>query len=107
MSPIAAEGLYGELDPNGLICKDNMEFAAMAVQLYLNESWWHEAQQNGYEVVERRYDYSAFAKALSHKIKLTINKPPELNFTQRMLNYHGHNALKFKSRWIEQKSSND
>src|SRR5690606_32774047 len=51
MSTIAAEGMFGNLEPNGCIEDQPEEFAQKAVELYQNESLWKEKQQNGFQII--------------------------------------------------------
>ncbi|MGB3591066.1 MAG: glycosyltransferase family 4 protein [Nonlabens sp.] len=104
MTTIAAEGMYGNYDPNGVVTDDTADFVSRTVQLYRNPEWWQEAQDFGYEVLEKRFGYSAFAKALSLKISLHDTDSKEDSFKVRMLNYHSNNSCRFMSKFIEAKN---
>jgi glycosyltransferase involved in cell wall biosynthesis len=105
MTPIAAEGLFRNLDSKGFVLDMNHDFVRKAAQLYQDEQLWEQSRSNGFKVLEKRFQKSAFAKALPEKIDEIKRNPIRPDFNQHMLNYHSHNALKFKSRWIGLKES--
>ena len=107
MSSIAAEGMFGNLEPNGFIEDDPEEFAEKAVLLYQNESLWKEKQQYGFKIVNERFDKTFFHDLLFSKIDETIQhlqKHRDNNFTGQMLQHHSLQSTRYMSKWIEEKN---
>ncbi|MEP5340437.1 MAG: glycosyltransferase family 4 protein [Algibacter sp.] len=107
MTTIGAEGMFGDLKPNGFIEDDPQEFANKAVELYQNEKLWTEFQENGYEIINQRFNKSGHQQNFISKIDETIKKLHEKrlnNFTGQMLQHHTMQSTKFMSRWIEEKN---
>ncbi|MEP1489640.1 MAG: glycosyltransferase family 4 protein [Algibacter sp.] len=107
MTTIGVEGMFGDLKPNGFIEDDPQEFANKAVELYQNEKLWTEFQENGYEIINQRFNKSGHQQNFISKIDETIKKLHEKrlnNFTGQMLQHHTMQSTKFMSRWIEEKN---
>ena len=106
-TPIGAEGLYGTLEPNGYVTDDPEKFATMAVQLYLNENIWRTKQENGFSVINERFNIKVHQIALLDRIE-TLQQKLEAhrmrNFTGAMLHHHSLQSTKYMSRWIEEKN---
>ena len=104
---IGAEGLYGGLEPNGYVIDDPKEFATMAVQLYLDENIWQSKQENGFKVINERFNGAEHQIALLDRIEALQQKLDThrmQNFTGAMLQYHSLQSTKYMSRWIEEKN---
>jgi len=107
MSTIAAEGMFGNLEPNGLIEDVPDKFADKAVQLYQNESLWEENQQNGFQIINQRFDKTSFQLKLIQKIEEIaqhLNNHRIKNFTGQILQHHTMKSTKFMGKWIEEKN---
>nr|WP_245234905.1 glycosyltransferase family 4 protein [Tamlana crocina] len=107
MSTIASEGMFGGLPENGFIEDEPEAFAEKAVQLYKNESLWKAKQQNGFEVLNARFDKTEHQKQLSEVIVKTLNSLTERrqnNFVGQMLQHHTQQSTKFMGKWIEEKN---
>ena len=104
---IGAEGIFGDLEPNGFI-EDNPEvFAIKAVKLYTDENLWKAKQQNGFEILNRRFKKGNYQKKLLSKIdNLTqhLSNHRHHNFIGQMLQHHSLQSTKFMSKWIEEKN---
>ncbi|WP_299367587.1 glycosyltransferase [Winogradskyella sp.] len=107
MSTIAAEGMFGKLNPNGFIL-DNIEaFAQNAVELYTDSDIWKEKQSNGYKVLNERFDKTSFANAFAEKIeqlKKDLKCHRQNNFFGTMLQHQTLQSTKYLSKWIEEKN---
>jgi len=110
---IGAEGMFGPevsgLDANGFIEDTPESFADRAVQLYQNEILWNEKQQNGFQVINKRFNSNHFQQKLACNIEETIqqlNNKRQNNFTGQMLMHHTLQSTKFMSKWIEAKNTN-
>ena len=107
MSSIAAEGMFGDLEPNGIL-EDEIElFVAKTVALYTDETFWTTAQQNGFNVLVERFAANPHKEALQHTVQVlsqNIEAHRLQNFTGSMLLHHTMQSTKFMSRWIEEKN---
>ncbi len=104
---IGGEGMFGNLEPNGFIEDNPEEFAKKSIQLYKEETLWAEKQQNGFDVINIRFNKNDFQKAFITKIEETINELKEhrlKNFTGQILQYHKLQSTKYMSKWIETKN---
>lgn len=107
MSTIAAEGMFGELKPNGFIADDPQEFANKSVQLYQDETLWVEKQQQGFKVINKRFDKELHEKAfveVVEKLIQTLDTHRMNNFTGQMLQHQTMQSTKYMSKWIEAKN---
>lgn len=104
---IGAESMCGDLPWNGFITDDAQIFADRAVQLYHNKILWLKAQENGYEIIKKRYLKSLFEDDfVAHILKVQTHlKPHRLqNFIGTLLQHHTLTSTKYMSRWIEEKN---
>jgi len=107
MSSIAAEGMFGTLDSNGFIADDQDEFINKAVELYTTETTWRTKQQNGFHIINNRFNKMPFESSFIETINsLRANLPNhrENNFTGQMLHHQSLQSTKFMSKWIELKN---
>lgn len=106
---IGAEGVFGELSPNGFVADEPQEFIARAIQLYTDEKLWNRCQLNGFEVINNRFRKTTLTRKLLSKVESTIEILPQHrlnNFMGAMLQHHSMQSTKFMSRWIEEKNKN-
>ncbi|MEL0457098.1 glycosyltransferase family 4 protein [Flavobacteriaceae bacterium SZ-1-7] len=107
MTPIAAEGMFSALPPNGFIEDTPEAFAEKAMQLYKNEVLWAEKQQNGFEIINARFNKNEhqekFLKAILETSQQLDDKRQN-NFTGQMLQHHTLQSSKFMGKWIEEKN---
>ncbi|MDO6597009.1 glycosyltransferase family 4 protein [Oceanihabitans sp. 2_MG-2023] len=104
---IGAEGMYGNLEPNGFITNTPLEFAEKAVAIYKEEILWKEKQQNGFQVLNNRFNKVEIEKEfvkLLEKIIPQLSKHRQNNFTGQMLMHHTLQSTKFMSKWIAEKN---
>lgn len=109
MTSIAAEGMFGNFEPNGFIADDAEEFANKAIELYTNKIYWNGNQKNGFKLINARFDKNLFVSDFIYKITAIQNnlKVHRLdNFTGQMLKYHTMQSTKFMGKWIEAKNAN-
>ncbi|TVZ59342.1 glycosyltransferase involved in cell wall biosynthesis [Flavobacteriaceae bacterium MAR_2010_105] len=108
MTSIAAEGMFGKLEPNGFITDDPEDFALKAVELYGNSSVWEEKQSNGFKIVNERFQKEGFHKKMHMAIQETTQHLHEKrldNFTGQMLLHHSLQSTKYLAKWIEEKNT--
>ena len=104
---IGAESMCGNLPWNGFIADELQAFADKAVELYEDKTVWLKAQENGFEVIEKRYLNSLFTDDfVKHilKVQSDLKQHRLLNFMGTMLQYHTLTSTKYMSRWIEEKN---
>lgn len=105
---VGAESMNGHLPWNGIIADEVQDIANAAIQVYLDVTIWKNAQQNGIEIVNKRYSKPLFAVDCINRI-LETQKNLEAhrlaNFIGAILMHHTLASTKYMSRWIESKNS--
>jgi glycosyltransferase involved in cell wall biosynthesis len=104
---IGAESMCGDLPWNGFITDNPQVFAIVAVELYHDKMIWQKAQENGFEILEKRYLKSIFKDDfVQHILYLQSHlKQHRLhNFMGALLQHHTLASTKYMSRWIEEKN---
>lgn len=107
MTSLAAEGMFGNLQPNGFIVDDAQEFANKAIELYTDKIFWNGLQKNGFLVLNARFDKQLYVSDFMAHIKTLMNNLETLrkqNFMGMMLQHHSMQSTKFLSKWIEEKN---
>lgn len=106
-SSVGAEAIPGNSSWNGFIEDDPQQFANAAVKLYNDKKLWEKGQQNGFEIVEKRYDKTLFETDFFKRIHLLLNDLKahrKKNFMGSLLQHHMFNSSKYLSKWIEEKN---
>jgi hypothetical protein len=101
--------MKGNLSWNGFIEDNPSDFANAAVELYTNETLWNNCQQNGFEILENRYDKSLFENDFFEKLNSllqTLSHHRNQNFIGAILQHHFLASNKYMSKWIEEKNRN-
>ena len=109
MSTIAAEGMFGSDQPNGIIEDDPSLFVKKCIDLYTQESLWTEYQNKGDAVLKSRFNKLDHQLKLKERISLiqsTIKSHRYDNFIGQLLAHHQFQSTKYMSRWIEVKNAN-
>lgn len=104
---IGTESMCGDLPWNGFIADEAQAFADKAIQLYQDANLWHEAQEYGFRIIEKRYLKSLFEDDfIQHILKMQTHlKQHRLdNFMGTLLQHHTLTSTKYMSRWIEEKN---
>lgn len=107
MTNVAAEGLFGRLNVNGFMEDDAIAFAEKAVLLYNNRDIWKLKQQNGYDVLNQRFNFSDFENKFFPKLltlKKTLKAHRQQNFIGQLLMHHTLQSTKYMGKWIELKN---
>lgn len=105
---VGAEGLSGNLPFGGKIAFSNEEFINVAVQFYSDETLWKEAQQNGFDIVQTRFQKKNFNSPFKKRIKFLLENLEQhrrKNFIGQILQHHSLQASKYMSKWIEAKNT--
>ncbi len=107
MTAIAAEGIFGTLQPNGSIENNMDEFVKRAIELYSNPTLWKTAQNHGFDVLKMRFNSKVFIQKLYEKIN-QLSQDLEAhrlqNFTGILLQHHSLQSTKYLSKWIQAKN---
>lgn len=106
---IGAEAMHGDLPWNGFIEDGNEAFIENAIALYSDKIVWEEKQQNGFEIIKRRFSSPDFFDVLHMKIELLkshLEDHRQNNFIGVMLQHHTMQSTHYMSKWIEFKNSN-
>ncbi|WP_296312109.1 glycosyltransferase [Winogradskyella sp. UBA3174] len=107
MSTIAAEGMFGELNPNGFIENNPDIFAKKAIELYNDSESWNQSQLNGFKVLNERFNKKAFESEFSNKISeinSNLKMQRQNNFIGNLLQHQTLQSTKYMSKWIEEKN---
>ena len=104
---IGAEAMPADLPWNGFVVDAVDEFVDSAVNLYNHDQLWHESQQNGFAIINRRFSKVVFQEKLAHRLTqlfVEIDHHRKQNFIGAMLHHHTLNSTKYMSKWIEAKN---
>jgi len=104
---IGAEGMFGDMEVNGFIEDNPEQFADKAVELYTNKTLWQEKQQNGFKIINERFNKNLFNNKFIAVLEQTTQQLYDKrlhNFTGQMLQHHTMQSTKFMSKWIEEKN---
>ncbi|TCK68951.1 glycosyltransferase involved in cell wall biosynthesis [Winogradskyella wandonensis] len=107
MSSIAAEGMFGDLEPNGFVEDTATSFAKKAVELYNNEIIWKQKQHQGYETIGQHFDRNKFEAGFEKSIinlLENLKSHRQNNFMGQLLMHHSLQSTKYMSKWIEEKN---
>lgn len=108
MTSLAAEGMCGDLEPNGFIADDPEDFALKSVELYSNGIVWKGKQKNGFQIINTRFSKAYFISDFVYRVtdmKNNLYAHRLDNFTGQMLQHHTMQSTKYMSKWIEEKNS--
>jgi len=104
---IGAEAMHGKLPWNGFITDDPVKFASNAIELFLNEQIWINAQQNGIKIINNCFSKEKYGVKLIKKIELlekNKSKHRLQNFIGALLMHHTLKSTKYMAKWIEVKN---
>ncbi|MDN3493023.1 glycosyltransferase [Winogradskyella bathintestinalis] len=108
MTEIAAEGMFGNLEANGFI-EDNLEaFVEQAVSIYTRTEVWKQKQQNGFQILNQRFNRLIFEDGFTSQIKWlseNLQTHRKNNFIGQILRHQSMQSTKYMSKWIEAKNS--
>jgi glycosyltransferase involved in cell wall biosynthesis len=106
-SSIGAEAMARDLEWNGFVMDDPKEFVASAIALYLDAALWKQSQENGYIIIENRYQKSFYESEFINCVNLlkeNLKQHRNFNFMGSILQYHLNSSTKYMSKWIEEKN---
>jgi O-antigen biosynthesis protein len=91
----------------GAICDNATDYAAAAVNHYLDENLWRQKQQSGVDILREyfaRADYMQLLHARIEQLADHVQREREANFIGQMLRHHHHKSTQYMGQWIEAKS---
>lgn len=106
-SSIGAEAMARNLDWNGFIKDTPKDFVEAAVLLYQEYTLWKKSQENGFEILEKRYKKADFEKEFTTEINSLLDNLKQhrnSNFIGSILQHHSLSSTKYMSKWIEEKN---
>lgn len=106
-SEIGAEGMSGKLSFGGTISSSKENFIDASVQLYAEKARWDQAQQNGFSIIEKRFQKNIFSEAFKKNIRTLLaqlEKHRRENFLGQILQHHTLQSKKYMGKWIEAKN---
>lgn len=104
---IGAEGMNGSLPWNGFVSAAATEIANKAAYLYQHKEMWLQAQTNGLNILNERFNKFKIEKellAVLTNLSNNIAKHRQQNFLGSLLHYHTLRSTKYMSKWIEAKN---
>lgn len=104
---IGAEGMCGELPFGGTISTSKEKFIDASIQLYSRQDLWNKAQQNGFSIIENRFQKELFSEVFKNQIQLllaNLDKHRRQNFMGQILQHHTLQSSKYMGKWIEMKN---
>lgn len=107
MSSIAAEGMFGDLAPNGLIANEPEQIAKNAIELYKDAKKWQQYQLNGFRILNDRFNITLFENELAKKVehlRTNLKAHRQNNFIGNLLQHQMLQSTKYLSKWIEEKN---
>lgn len=109
-SPIGGEGMYGELPYPGNVAKEVQELGDASVALYTQKELWQQAQQNGFRIIEMRFNKKTFSEAFKiqlQQLQKNIRRHREKHFIGQILQHHSLQSTRYLSKWIGEKNRKD
>jgi glycosyltransferase involved in cell wall biosynthesis len=106
-SSIGAEAMAEDFEWNGFVKDNPNEFVDAAVQLYEDENLWKQSQENGFEILDKRYKKSLFEKEFIAEVDSLLGNLKQHrnnNFFGSILQHHLVSSTKYMSKWIEEKN---
>ena len=104
---IGAESMQHENLWNGEIQDLPEEFAKAAVRLHTLKEKWNQAQQHGFEILAKRYNYDQHAEPFKHELQQRIENLESTrsrDFMSLLVQHHSLLSTKYMSKWIEEKN---
>lgn len=104
---IGVEGMHGKLSFGGNSTTSTEDFINASVKLYSEEKFWNQAQQNGFEIINNRFQKNLFSEDFKKQIRTlseNLEKHRQENFMGQILRHHTLQSTKYLSRWIEAKN---
>lgn len=108
MTTIAAEGMFGKLEPSGSVTDKVQNFANEAIELYTNKNLWVTKQNHGFKCINSRFNITDFEASFKNQINNLVQNLEtyrQQNFVGQLLMHHSLQSTKYMSKWIEAKNN--
>jgi glycosyltransferase involved in cell wall biosynthesis len=105
---MGAEAMNGNIDWNGFITSDEVDFIEKAIELYTNKNVWETAQKNGYKIIEKRFKKELYETDFMNEVENLqehLNAHRNQNFLGQILQHQSLQSTKYMSKWIEAKNA--
>jgi len=105
---MGAEAMNGNIDWNGFITSDEVDFIEKAIELYTNKNVWETAQKNGYKIIEKRFKKELYQTDFMNQVENlqeNLNAHRNQNFLGQILQHQSLQSTKYMSKWIEAKNA--
>lgn len=106
MTSVAAEGIFNLMETDDCVLDNPKDYAKQAVLLYKDPSEWQFYSNNGFKVINERFQKEKFEKVLINTVEnLSSNLARHRyeNFIGQLLQHHTVQSIKYMSKWIEAK----
>jgi len=106
MTSVAAEGIFNIMETDDCVLDKPKDYAKQAVLLYKDPSEWQFYSNNGFKVINERFQKEKFENTLINTIEYLFNNlSPHRheNFIGQLLQHHTLQSTKYMSKWIEAK----
>lgn len=106
-SSIGSEAMAGALNWNGFINDNPNEFVEATVKVYNDKKLWQQCQENGFEILEQRYQKMLFENDFIARVNSILDNLKQYrnaNFFGAILQHHLVSSTKYMSKWIEEKN---
>jgi len=105
---IGTEGMSGTLPwSSGYVAESAVEFAKAAVSLYKDKETWLVFQQNGFVLIENRFNKANFHAILKNRLidlASNLQEHRNSNFIGTMLSHHSMKSTQHLSKYIQIKN---
>ena len=105
---VGAEGMHGKFPFGGSIANATKDFIEASVKLYSEENFWNQAQQNGFKIIQKRFQKNLFSEDFKKRIRTlseNLNAHHQQNFIGQILQHHTLQSAKYMGKWIEAKNN--
>lgn len=106
-TPIGAEGMQLDLPWAGSIAEKTADILDQTVALYSNKTLWQEAQNNGFTLLKKQFEYELHFTNFKTQLTLLsqkMTKHRNQNIVGALLWHHSLRSTEYLSRWIEEKN---
>ncbi|MCU6434247.1 glycosyltransferase [Undibacterium sp. Jales W-56] len=104
---IGSEGMHGALPWGGAVADDPDGFVEAAFDLYQDRALWQQAQIQGDQILQQRFERPRIAAELIMALQQAEQHCAErrqANFVGLMLHHHQHRSTQYMSQWIAEKN---
>ncbi len=105
---VGAEGMCGEFQFGGSITTSKEDFINASVKLFSKEKLWQEAQENGFQIIQKHFQKDIFSddfKKYIRTLSKNLEKHRQENFIGQILQHHTLQSTKYLSKWIMAKNN--